>query len=187
MEVGLRTLCDFILPKFYSCDLIVIGCVPAHKGCHISQQIWYQLKAGANTIPLIHEWRKSNTQYEVIVKNATPYPKSIIAVDSRCLFITDRNFLFYHCTLARNTLLDTPEYSSLTSNDQPLGTFFFIKWSMVLRLNNGFTYGFTVVGYLCQFYDTEYVTKMTITCTCRHWLQHVIRQIACSFIGLLSM
>ena len=54
-------------------------------------------------------------QYEVIVKNMTLIPqKSIISVESMRFSITGPNFLFLHCTLARNA-----EYTS----DQSLGNF----------------------------------------------------------------
>ena len=104
-----KTLCDFRLPKFHSCDLIVIVCVPTTRGCHISQHIQYQLRANINTI--VQEWRKSNYTVRSYCQKCDSIPqKSIIAVESMCLSITDRNFLFHHCTLARNVVLHTPEY-----------------------------------------------------------------------------
>ena len=49
------------------------------------------------------------TQYEVIVKNVIPYSKkALLTVESMCS-LTGRTFLFHHCTLARNAVLDTPE------------------------------------------------------------------------------
>ena len=69
------------------------------KGCHISQHMWYQLNASANTSCLVHELRKSNHTVRSYCQKCDPIPqKSIIAVDSRCLSITSRNILFHHCT-----------------------------------------------------------------------------------------
>ena len=59
-QLVVKTFFYFWPPKFHSCDLIVIVCVPVDRVCHISQHMLYQLKASTNTIRLAHEWRKSN-------------------------------------------------------------------------------------------------------------------------------
>ena len=54
-----------------------------------------------------------------------PIPqKTIIGVESRCLSITGYNLLFHHCTLARNTVLDTPKF--MHNNDQLFGTWYLV-------------------------------------------------------------
>ena len=85
---------------------------------------WCQLKASANTSRLVHEWRKLNHTIRSYFQKCDPIPqKSTFAFESRYLSITGRNFLFHHCTLIRNAVMDTPEYTSHTISDQSLGTF----------------------------------------------------------------
>ena len=60
------------------------------------------------------------TQYEM-VKNVTPYAKKRYRSWVEVSLFTDRN-LFHHCTLAKNAVLDTPEYTC-TNSAQTLGTF----------------------------------------------------------------
>ena len=40
-----------------------------------------------------------------------------------------------------------------------------------------------MVVFFSQFYNTEYVNKMTMTSTFHHRFQHIIRQIVCFFIS----
>ena len=53
--------------------------------------------------------------------------QQFVAVRSKFLcrnsFINGPNFLFHHCTLARNVVLETPEYTSFTNSDKSLGTY----------------------------------------------------------------
>ena len=60
------------------------------------------------------------TQCEVTVKYVTPYPKKALLQLSRGV-LTGRYFLFHHCTLAGNAVLDAATYSSYTNSDQSLG------------------------------------------------------------------
>ena len=81
----------------------------------------YQMKALQKQF-LVHEWRKSILRVRSYCKICDPIsPKSIIVIESRCLSMTGRNFLFHHCTLARNAIMDK---QNITNGDQSLGTCF---------------------------------------------------------------
>ena len=79
----------------FNCDSFCACCyrVP-HKSTYlISAVSWYMNEE--NRI----------TQYKVIVKKCDPIPpKSIIAVESRCLSITGRNFSFHHKPIHRSCM-----------------------------------------------------------------------------------
>ena len=78
-------------------------------------------------------WSKLNHTVRSYCKKCDPIPlKSIVAVESNCLSITDCNFLFHHCTLARNALPTTRNILRVKIVTSHLGLFFSIKWPMVL-------------------------------------------------------
>ena len=57
-------------------------------------------------------------QYNVIVKNVSPYLKKHYCNWVEVPFYNWRNFLFhFYFTLARNAVLDTSEYTSCTYSD----------------------------------------------------------------------
>ena len=83
----------------------------------------------------------------------------------------------------KNAILYTPEYISCTNNDQSLATSSQLNdqwfWDQLIHSHSGSR----LWWYFCQFYDTEYLRKMTTTSTFRNRFQHIMRHIICQFIS----
>ena len=146
------------------------------------------MKASANTKRLVHEWRKSNHTVRSYCQKWDPIPqKSITAVEQRCLSMTGRNFLFHHCTLIKNVVLDTPAYTPCTIVTSHLVPFLY--WMTRGFLTNLFipkpAYGRG--GIFVNFMIPSMLGTITITSPFRHWFQHVIRQNICLFISFPSI
>ena len=100
-------------------------------------------------------WSKLNHTVRSYCKKCDPIPlKSIVAVESNCLSITSCNFLFHHCTLARNALPTTRNILRVKIVTSHLGIFF-NQMTHVSRTN--LYEWIRSWRYFCQFYDVKYI------------------------------
>ena len=126
---------------------------------------------------LVHQLRQSNHTVRSYCQKCDPIPqKSIIAVQSRCLSITGRNFLFNHCTLIKNVVLDTQyilQAQIVTSH--------LVLFLCQMTHGSGTNQFIHIAAYGCDGIFVNYMIpsmlrKITVTSIFRHGFQHFIRQ-----------
>ena len=137
------------------------------------------MKSSANTTRLVYEWRKSNHRVWSYCRKYDPTHPRNIAVESRCLSITVRNFLFHHLTLVRNVVLASQNIRRAQIVTRHSVHFPYLKAHG--SDSNQFIHiaSYDRCGNFVNFMIQSMFRKMTITSTLHHRFQHII----CLFIS----